>query len=167
MINQGKALQNKWVDDFTIYTQGTIPVDYFLAGGFYDVVSDPVRRTVQAMIEKERVEFLPVRVVSVATNEEIERYWAINVIENIDALDWEKTIWTTPKVPYDDNQAYSKIIRPVLKFELTKNVNIFHLSVEGRIKSGIYISWQLKKALEDANSILGMEFTPIKVSETT
>jgi hypothetical protein len=164
LINQGKALQNQWVDDFTIYTRGTVPVDYFLAGGFYDVISDPVRRTIQGTTEKERVEFLPARVISLDTGKEYENYWIMNVIESRDALNWEKTIWTTPKIPYNDKQAYSKIIRPTFTWDLIKNVNIFHLSIAGRIKSGIYISRRLKEKLEETGCTYGMQFTPIKIS---
>jgi hypothetical protein len=105
--------------------------------------------------------------VSVLSNQEIGQYWVMNVIKSVDALDWEQTTWATREIPYSDVRAYLSVIKPAIKFELAKNANIFHLTVQGKNMSGIYLSAQLKNSLENANSTLGMKFTPVKVSLTS
>lgn len=163
VINRGNRIDMEWPKDFTIYVKGTRPVDYFLCGGFYGVVSDPVRKVVQA-ISNQDVEFLPVRVVSSVTNQEFGQFWVLNVITKKDALNWEQTTWTTNQIPYGDPQARLMLVKPVLEFELIKDANIFLVDIQGKTVSGIYLSALLKEAMERANCTLGMKFSPIKVT---
>jgi len=164
LILHGKQLIENWPLGFNVQVQGTQAVDYFLCAGFYDVISDPVRRIIQECSGNNDVEFLPIKVELCSTQQEIGPYWVLNVISKLEALDWEQTIWATGTIPYSDIRAYSRVIKPAFKLESAKNATIFHLSVQGKTTPGIYLSAHLKVAMEQAQCTLGMEFAPIKTT---
>jgi hypothetical protein len=154
LVNRGKQLAEVWPDNFTISVQGDQPVDYFLCGGFYDVVSDPVCRVIQD-VSNDEVEFLPIRVVQHSTHREIGKYWILNVIKSLNGLNEKQSTWSMR----------GTLIKPAIRIDLVKNSNIFHLEIRGKIVSGIYLTDRLKVALETDKCILGMEFASVKTTK--
>jgi hypothetical protein len=162
-IIKGRKIFKDWNENFSIYTIGDSPVDYFIASGYYNVISDASKKVIQEITESEDVEFLPAKIMTVSSNQDFGSYWVMNVTNNIEALDWEQTLWKTESIPYNNEKAYSEIIKPALRFETVKNHHIFHLAVKGKTKPAVYFSSQLKDRLESARCTLGMQFSPIKV----
>lgn len=163
LINNGHRIMKEWPGSFTVYVHGSEPVDYFLCGAYYSVVSDKVRNIIQKLSDKDG-EFLPIKVLSNSTKQEIGKYWVLNIINNIDGLDWEHTTWTTREIPYSNIDAYLNIIKPAIKAEYVQNENLFLLNVLGKIRPGIYLSGKLKVELERAKCVLGIKFAPVKVT---
>lgn len=162
-LNRGASVKDKWPSDFTVFVSGIQPVDYLLCGLGYDGVSDSARKVIESTV-KSGVEFLPVNLVEKKTNTFLGQYWILNIINNIDALDWEHTKWITPEIPYNAKDAYLDIIKPAFKLQAVEHEHMFLLRVRDYVKSGIYISASLMKNFKSKHATVGMDFMPIKVT---
>jgi hypothetical protein len=162
LINRGNSLINLWPQDFTIHLRGYQPVDYLMCGPGYEVLSKSAADIFHS-IAKDSIELLPVNTVINDQPVEPNSFFVLNVLKSFEALNWEETVWSSPKVPYDDPSAHGRIIKPAFNIQLIQEEAIFLLSVQKKIKSGIYISRYLKESLAERNSTIGMAFTPIKV----
>ncbi|KPL76113.1 hypothetical protein ADN00_12290 [Ornatilinea apprima] len=162
LLNRGNSLEDLWPQDFTIYLRGYQPVDYLMCGPGYEVLSKSAADIFHS-IAKDSIELLPVNTVINDQPVEPNSFFVLNVLKSFEALNWEETVWSSPKVPYDDPSAHGRIIKPAFNIQLIQEEAIFLLSVQKKIKSGIYISRYLKESLEERNSTIGMAFTPIKV----
>lgn len=156
----------KWIEDWPAdvtfwFTEGDHAQDYMLGGAYWPLVSERVRQ----VFERHKivgVQFLPVRVFRKKTNDEVGKYWALNVIQEVEALDWDHTIWTTLDTKKIEEHPLLSILLPALIWEKVKDKDIFRLKVRGKSSSEILISERLKKYLEDAGATSGMVFLPRK-----
>jgi hypothetical protein len=159
-LHRGKPVMAKWPDSFNVFVSGTQPLDYFMCGPEYYVVSQFAMEIIKSYAESS-VEFLPVKIVSSDIKDPLGQYWIMNTLNNIDALNWEQTMWGTSEVPYGDE--WASFIKPALNLAKIKNQHIFLLRVGKHIRSGIYVSEALRYNLKRNKAALGMDFMPIKV----
>jgi hypothetical protein len=131
-----------------------------MCGAEYYVISDSAMKIIKSCAESS-VEFLPVKIVSLDIKAPLGQYWIMNTLNNIDALNWEQTIWSTSEVPYGDE--WASFIKPAFNLAQIKNQHIFLLRVGKHIRSGIYVSETLRYNLNRNKAVLGMDFMPIKV----
>lgn len=162
VLNRGISMKAQWTSGVIVYVSGTQPVDYLLCGPRHHAVSQAAKEVIESLVGAD-IEFLPVNMVNKNSKEPSGQYWILNVIQNIDALDWEYTRWISDDIPYNKPGAYLSIIKPAFKLKKIENRHIFLLRVGRHIKSGIYISAVLRKKLEARKAVLGMDFMPIKV----
>lgn len=165
LMSCGHSLRNQWPSAFAVYVRGTEPVDYFLCGTYYEVVSENFAKVANSLGGTSGVEFLPIKVFQEDKKEIPYKYSVMNITQTLDALDWEHTLWVNKKIPYDDPTAVLNIIKPTFKAESIHGVNIFQISVNGKIRTGTYVSVLLKQNLERAGATLGLEFMPIKTTK--
>ena len=163
VLKTGVSVINEWPREFTIFVTGTQPVDYLLCGPLYNVVSQSAKGVIESIVGP-GIEFLPVKVVEKITGEYFGEYWILNVLNHLDALDWEHTLWITREIPYGVEDAYLNIIKPAFKLKAVENQHMFHLQVGEHIESGIYISALLRENLKLKHATVGMDFMPIKVT---
>jgi hypothetical protein len=161
-INMGVSIKPIWPSSVTVFVSGTDPVDYFLFGPRHHAVSQRAREVIGNAVGTS-VEFLPLNVVNKDSEDSIGQYWAINILNNIDALDWDHTVWNSDEIPLKKKDAHLDIIKPAFKAHLIEGQHMFLLRVRKFIKSGIYISATLKKQLKSKGTVAGMDFMPIKV----
>jgi hypothetical protein len=126
---EGKNIDN-WPSGITFYCQGTDEDDFLFGGLQWRLLSDKVRKTI-VRNEIVGVQFLPVKVIHQITRNELGKYWAINVYNEVDGLHWSQV---------QDN-------------------DIFRRS-KGN-KTTIYISEYLKTILEKAGATEGMFFRQV------
>lgn len=105
------------------------------------LVSDKLKEVLLLIVPEEQIQFIPVEVSN-------KMYWLINVLNNIDCFDREKSEYTT----YTSG-ALRKITKGVLRSELLEGIDLFR--VAGRYVD-IFISEKLKNSLEESN-ITGIE----------
>ncbi|MEL7590045.1 MAG: DUF1629 domain-containing protein [Anaerolineaceae bacterium] len=164
LISFGRgSLKNLWPQDMTVNITGITPVDYLFCSVNIDAVSDHAR-TVIEKISPLDVEFFPLDVIDEDGMPIIKtKYWVINVLTIIDALDWDNTKWTTGKPPTKkDPTAFLSIIKPCLIESKINGRNIFRIEVANQTTSGKFISHFLRKSLEKEGCTIGMDFGQIK-----
>ena len=161
LLHSGKSVRRNWPKKFTVTVDGTQPIDYFMCGGRYGVVSQRAMDVVQSFTE-DTVEFLPVQVISQNLGGPIGQYWILNILTNIDALDWKRTMWGSAEVPYDNE--WASFLKPAFKLKMVENQHMFVLRIGKTIRSGIFVSDALRKSLKINNADLGMGFVPLKVT---
>lgn len=159
-LHKGKSVKAKWPDGFTVLVSGTQPLNFFMCGPRYYVVSKSTMETIKFLSESS-VEFLPAKIVSQDTETLVGQYWIMNILSNIDALNWEQTMWSTSTIPYGDE--WASFIKPAFNFDVVKDQHLFLLRVGNNIRTGIYVSEALRYSLKRNKATLGMDFIPIKV----
>ncbi|HXF86679.1 MAG TPA: DUF1629 domain-containing protein [Anaerolineales bacterium] len=163
LLNKGISVKDIWPSSFTVFVSGTQPVDYLSCGLNLEALSLPAKQVIEATVGPGSVEFLPVSIVNEDAQEPIRQYWILNVLSHIDALDWEHTMWIPDEIPYNKPDAHLDFIKPAFKLQAVESQHMFLLRVRERINAAIYISAALRKNLERAHAVLGMDFMPIKV----
>ena len=156
--------QGKWIDDWPegitfTYARGEFAEDYLLGGSYWELVSERVRQ----VFERHKiygVQFLPVKVILKNTGEEVGKYWAMNVFQEVDALDWDHTIWSETDINEIKKYPTLSIIREALLLDPLQGIDIFRLKVMERKLTSIFISNRLKELLEEAQVTSGFLFFP-------
>jgi hypothetical protein len=163
MVYSQEPLISRWPENVTINVDGSVPVDFLVITPSLSVVSDRVKVMIEQIAGGE-VEFLPIKIHIVGCNPITElMYWAIHILNVVDALNWEHTRWTvTPPPMRNDPMATLRIIKPCFRLNKIQSINIFRFEVSNIIKPSIYISKKLKEALENESYTVGMNFTPVK-----
>lgn len=164
-FDEYRFYKGEWIEDWpegiTIsFTRGEHAEDFMLGGFSWKLVSERVRQIfVQHQIGG--VQFLPIRVIHQKTGKEVGKYWVLNVVQQVEALDWAHTLWTTTDHEEINRYAGGYILRPALLWEQVKNVDVFRLRIQGRCDARIFISARLKQWLEEAGATSGFAFFPI------
>jgi hypothetical protein len=157
------SVSSKWPDDVIIYIDGSSPVDYMLCNKRINLISERAKLVIENIADKD-IEYLPVQILQADGQIYNKmRYWAINILTVINAIDWQNTRWSTPRPPnQNDPLAVLKVILPCLNANIIGNANIFHIEIGGKIRSSTFISLLIKQELEKSGCIIGMEFEPIE-----
>jgi hypothetical protein len=159
-FDNGKWLDN-WPEGITFfYNRGEYAEDHLFGGPYWELVSERVRQ----IFEKNNihgVQFLPVKTISNKTGSEIGKYWAMNVFQEVEALDWDHTIWSTPDKKDIEEYPTLNIIHEALLINSLHGIDIFRLTVHGWKHNPIFISDKLKKLLQRAQSSSGFLFLPV------
>ncbi|WP_299460869.1 DUF1629 domain-containing protein [uncultured Microscilla sp.] len=108
------------------------------------------------------IEFIPLRLENLKSNEKSEKYYLLNILNNIECFDWEKSSYTRyPKDIFPDQQhLIRKVDKLVIDHKPIKERNIFRVAEK---PIPIYISQKLKDAIEEAD-LTGVEFHEVEVS---
>jgi len=122
-----------WPEGIVFYYKGEVAEDYWLAGLQWNLVSDRVRQVI-TKFKVQGVQFLPLAVINYHTNIKHEKYWALNVYQEIESLKW-------------------KHIRGLDIFR-SRNKN-------GQGLATIYISSRLKQYLKEGKALSGFGFLEI------
>lgn len=167
-FDQYRLYEGEWISDWpegiTFYVEGLHPEDYlFSAVNDWISVSERVRQVCEDFEEckVKGVQFLPVRVVHKETGEEIGPYWVLNVVQVVEALDWERTRWLYPEKKDQHKDPIFNIVKEAFRWEPLKRIDVFRLSIKGQIGTSVYISQRLKWCLEQAGATKGFKFIPI------
>jgi hypothetical protein len=160
-FNRGEWINN-WPEDITFsYAIGEYAEDHLLGGPYWELVSERVRQ----VFERHKiygVQFLPVKAVFKKTGKEVGKYWAMNVFQEVDALDWVHTIWSTTDLNEIKEYPTMSIISEALLFNPLEEKDIFRLKIKGRKRISIFISNRLRELLEEAQATSGFLFFPIQ-----
>lgn len=155
---RGKAIDD-WPEGITFNVRGEKPQDYLSLGLHWMTVSDHVRVAFE-QCGVQGVQLLPVKVVVEKTGKEIGIYWALNVFQETDALDWEHSRWLHPERKYQDELPMLDILRIALRFNAVNGLDIFRLKVNGRGDTRVFVSERVKKCLEEAGATSGFVLDP-------
>lgn len=160
-LNSGKRIED-WPNEVTFwFTKGEHAQDLMSGGAYLDLISERVRQ----VFEKHQIkgaQFLPVRVIHQKTGEDVGKYWALNVVQEVEALDWTHTIWTTLDTKEIEEAPSLHILKPALIWERVQGVDIFRLKIRGEGGVEVLVSARLKKYLEEAGATSGFAFLPRK-----
>jgi hypothetical protein len=155
----------RWIDDWPVgitfsYSLGEEPEDYLVAGAYWELASERVRQVfVQYQIAG--VQFLPIRALYKKTGKEVGTYWALNVVREVEALDWTHTLWTTSDNRETEKNPALHILRPALLCDQLRDVDIFRLRIRGQGDFSVFVSERLKRYLEAAKATSGIYFIPV------
>ncbi|MBI9050052.1 MAG: hypothetical protein JEZ00_11570 [Anaerolineaceae bacterium] len=163
LLSEQRRLNKDWVDDATIWVNGHIPVDYLTCSNYIEVLSSKAKDIIEEFA-KDEVEFLPITVKLVLKSDIQYRYWVIHVLNYIEPLDWENTIWSKKPDSKKDSLAYLSIIKPVFYSDNVENSNFFKINIVGKTRHSIYLSEIIKTKLIREKCNLGMDFGKIKLT---
>jgi hypothetical protein len=154
----------EWIEDWPAeitfsYAEGEHAEDRLLGIPHWVLVSERVRQ-VFLRHQIRGVQFLPIKAIHKKTGKEVGKYWALNVVQEIEALDWTHTLWTTTDLRKIEKHAAGYILREALLWEPLRNIDIFRLKVQERGLT-IFISARLKQWLKEAGATSGFSFFPI------
>ena len=159
-FNHGEWINN-WPEDITFsYARGEYAEDHLLGGPYWELVSERVRQ----VFERHKifgVQFLPVKAIFKKTGKDVGKYWAMNVFQEVDSLDWVHTIWSTSDINEIKEYPTLSIISEALLFDSLHEIDIFRLKIMGRKRISIFISGRLRELLEEAQAASGFLFFPI------
>lgn len=160
-FHEGKPIED-WTDGVTFVVRGHVEEDYIFLTFHWRIVHERVRRVLQECQVK-GVQFLPIRVIQQDSGKELGPYWAMNVFQEVDALDWDRTVWPLSKGnPREHPHPEIGIIRPVLCREPLNGLDIFRLNIKGKGDTSVYISARVKECLERARATSGFKFRPVE-----
>lgn len=161
-FGRGKLIQD-WPENVTVYFSGWRCADYQICPSLIEIVSDRTKKVIEEVAE-DQVEFLPVKsVFEDPKADQSMKFWAINVINIVDALDWDSTVWSkNPRPSREDPDAYSWIIKPRFYANKIENQHIFRYEIAGKVDSSIFVSNELRQRLIKAKCFIGIEFAPVK-----
>jgi hypothetical protein len=157
---EGKEIED-WPDGITFFVKGQRGNDYVSIVIHWILVSEKVRETFEKY-DIQGAQLLPVRLIHNKTGKEFGPYWVINVFQEVDALDWDNTVWL-PKVTNPREAKYPSlgIVRYALQHEPLEGKDIFRLIIRGKSSTSVFISERLKQCLEEADAISGFAFEPV------
>lgn len=146
-----------WPAGVTFYVEAHRQEDILFAGR-WTLVSDRFRLACQEF-GTPGFQFLPVAMINTITTKTIDRYWALNITQTLEALNIEHTRWIKPGQIADTN-----ILQAALTWEKVKDVDAFCLSLDGTPSTAhTYISDRLKTHLEQSDTTTGIHLIPIPV----
>lgn len=104
------------------------------------------------------VQLLPIKVVNKHTEQEIEKYFVVNVLPFLDALDLENSVYN-----YFDVGSDEKLLS-VIKYGIKeKKVGGHHIFRLKESPMAVFVSGKFKEIAEK-NDMLGFDFVKVKVS---
>jgi hypothetical protein len=156
-------LINDWPPGITFkfLKTGNGELEDFLSGGLHwNIVSNAVNSLCES--NKIRgVQFLPVSLIADNSGGEIGKYFALNVYQTIEALDYAKTTWMRMETREKDEHPTLNILNPVFQNEKLNDVDIFRVRVGLENDTEIYVSERLKILLEKNHASIGAWFGKI------
>jgi len=160
IIYKGARISD-WPEEVTFYVRGERAEDYlFSALPGWVLVSERVREAFEDC-EIKGVQFLPVNVRHKENGSSVGTYWILNVVDVIEALDWERTRWLHPERKFDDEHPILDVVSIALDLDAVRGADIFRLKVKSDVTTGVYISERLKTCLDAANATSGFKFIGI------
>ena len=155
---EGKSLQTKWPLVTLPYNtkEGSVFSDYLHNVYGWLLVSDRFIHCVKPFAE-EAVEYLDITILNSSTGQERTDYKVANVIDVVDALDLDNSVYDT----YVAAGKEFKVIRKFsLKFPAVQNHHIFKLPCE---PASVFVSEEIKNIIEK-HSMTGFDFIPVQLS---
>ena len=147
-IRKGKSLANE--DNFEIrinYNDEKLLVDFYDPG--VPIVSERLKNLLEQQFEKELFEFCGINVFKSADPAN-QKYYAFNILENMDCFDKENSVYNT----FEGSTVINSIAKLVLKEEMLSRRNIFRITP---IRTAIFVNQKFKQAIEE-NNITGLSF---------
>ena len=155
-INQ----QNELISSFEIGKSNIYP-DFPMADTFIPIVSDRFKKLLSNLPDHKYLEFVPIKISPKRQN--ITKYFALNILENIPCFDWDKSQYNKFSDDFlKKNPSLSsrpaQIDKLVFVTALLANRNIFRMAES---PTPIFVSDYLKKMIED-DGLIGIKFMPIE-----
>jgi hypothetical protein len=156
---EGKYIED-WPNGITFVVAGEHREDYLLGGLHWMVVSEHVRQVFEES-HIEGAQFLPVTVIYKEVGQKVGIYWALNVVQEVEALDWGHTRWLGSDT-IEDEYIFLNVAKEALLWEPLRNIDIFRLTIKDKSDVSVYISGHLKQCLESAGAVKGFKFIRIR-----
>ena len=155
---EGKPLQTKWPFVTLPYNtkEGSIFSDYLHNVYGWLLVSDRFIHCVKPFDEN-AVEYLDVTILNSSNGQERTDYKVANVIDVVDALDLNNSVYDTYVAA---GKEFIVIRKFSLKFSVVQNHHIFKLSNE---TAPVFVSEEIKNTIEE-HSMTGFDFIPVQLS---
>lgn len=156
-IYDGK-LFDEWCGDLTFYynpLEGSIPNDYLATDIGWLIVSNRCRKILDEM-DVNNVQYLPIKIKSLADKSEIKGYSVINIIGQVEALNLDSSVYSYFNL---DDKKILNVIKYGLNKDPIKNLHIFRLKES---KFSVFVSEDVKKAFK-AKKINGFDFLQVRV----
>jgi len=159
LIKEGKQLVN--LPEIKFYYSSkvsTLKSEYLIN---YNIDWPIIHQTVKDEFEKQGIQsliqYIPITLADIDTDEEIHEYYAMNILTHIEAIDLEKS-----EYDYDEefNHYWFKPRSIYLDESACEGYDIFRLS---KNTSHIYVSQKIKDIIE-ANNWVGFNFRKEKLS---
>lgn len=156
-LKKGKFF-NSWDQRITFYydpNEGERQTDYLANNLGWFIVSSKLKGVLDGL-EKDNIQYFPVRIINKCTNEPLEGYFVANIINVVDALCLDHSKYSVFEL--DGEKIYS-----VQKYALTKeNVagkHIFKLKCD---EIPVFVSEEFREEVEKIG-IIGCDFQEVKV----
>jgi len=165
---EGRKLKGIWPDKVLVRVKGGFLIDY-VKGIVDPMVSGRASNVIEGIAGSD-IEFLPITLVDESTNTILsDDYWILNPLIIVDALDWNETTWnpsksTTNQPNFDDPIIHLRVIKPVLKYSLISDLDIFRIRVGRKVTHDIFMSNDLVQELQKDQADLGMYFATVNVN---
>ncbi len=157
-VEKGKKIEN-WPEITFYYNpeEGSRKTDYLGNDLGWFVISERFKNILQE--EKiEGIQYLPINIVNIKTNEKLGNYFVVNVCNLVEALDLDNSVYDVFEI--DENRKYILVVKYALKAELIKGLDIFRLKEED---IPIYVSERFVDTVKKYG-MTGFDFLKVKVS---
>ena len=154
----GKFYEN-WDGKFEFYydkMEGDVLTDYIANDKGWFVVSNRLQNILQKLDTE--IQYLPVRIIEINSNNILEEYYIANITRVVDALCLEKSTYFETEIP-NIGTIYT-VSKYGIYAEKTENSDIFKLA--NRQEIPIFVSERFKKIMEE-EEITGICLQEIKV----
>ena len=152
-------LINNWNNDMVFEydpKEGNVAIEFLCCVYCWDIFSEKAVKLLGDLISSD-IQLLPIRVVNRDSDLEIEKYFVVNVLPHLDALDLENSVYSYLDVGDEKRLSVKKY---AIKEEKIGNHHIF------RLKSSpfsIFVSEEFYK-IAKKNKMRGYEFVKVKAS---
>ncbi|MCL2492759.1 MAG: hypothetical protein FWF33_01800 [Clostridiales bacterium] len=136
--------------------KGTVITEYLRNSYGWDIFSERALKLFGNIISDD-VQLLPVNIINKDTGQEIEKYYVVNILAFLDALDLENSLYTYHKIE-SINKTWLSVIKYGLKKSEIGEHNIFRLKDS---PMAVFVSEKFKKVVE-TNKMLGLDFLQVK-----
>ncbi|MCL2512373.1 MAG: hypothetical protein FWF08_00610 [Oscillospiraceae bacterium] len=155
---------NGWKNDFYFGydpDDGTNFTDYLDNSKDWLAVSKKFMDLTKGLI-KDSVQAFPIKVVNIKDKSENFDYTVLNIVDLVDGLDLENSVYRVIKFPpgFNDDHTFNSIIKYAIKGETVGGHHIFRLKDSD---APIFVSETLKDIIQK-NNLTGFDFLEIKVS---
>ena len=138
--------------------KGSVVTEYLGNSYGWDIFSEKALGSFGDLISND-VQLLPIKVINKTTKQEISKYFVVNALTILDALDLESSVYTYYDIE-GRNEKWLSVIKYGIKGENVREHHIFRLKES---PADVFVSEKFKKIVEK-NKMLGIDFQRVKTS---
>ncbi len=154
-LNVGNPITS-WPEDIRFSVYGTLKEDLIVGGYMWFLYSNAFRRTIEEIVPSADVQFLPVEVVH--EKMDLGQYWVMNIISELEALDFDHTVW----LDRDEKYPSLGIIKYAVIYDEVAEKDLFRLRIGGISNDVPILSKKLQTVLHERDLLKGIILREIK-----
>lgn len=159
-LYKGQKIEN-WNEN-TIFEydpdEGDTHIEYLATNISHPIMTEKAVKALEKLIAND-VQLLPIRVINKKTGEEPEKYYILNILSCVDALDLQNSLYDR-RIDDRTNEEYISVIKYALDSSRVGEHHIFRIK-ESVLSVSVFVSEEFRKVVRK-NKMKGMEIYKVK-----